>query len=84
MRRRTGDKIGNFRLPALDGAQFELSSLRGRPYLLSFFRFASCSFCNLPMRQSVCGDGHPFNQSGAIVDADCGGVHVCVPGVMGR
>lgn len=53
MRRKAGDKAGNFRLPALDGSQFELSSLKGRPYMLSFFRFASCPFCNLRMHQLV-------------------------------
>ncbi|MCM2306730.1 MAG: redoxin domain-containing protein [Sulfuritalea sp.] len=37
----------------LDGSQFELSSLKGRPYMLSFFRFASCPFCNLRMHQLV-------------------------------
>lgn len=53
MRRQVGDQAGNFRLPALDGAQFELASLAGRPYLLSFFRFAACPFCNLRMHQLV-------------------------------
>lgn len=53
MRRKPGDQARNFRLTALDGSQFELSSLAGRPYLLSFFRFASCPFCNLRMHQLV-------------------------------
>lgn len=41
MRRKAGELAENFRLPMLDGSQFELSSLKGRPYMLSFFRFAS-------------------------------------------
>lgn len=53
MRRMVGDMAGNFRLPALDGSTFELSSLKGRPFMLSFFRFASCPFCNLRMHQLV-------------------------------
>ena len=53
MRRKAGELAENFRLPMLDGSQFELSSLKGRPYMLSFFRFASCPFCNLRMHQLV-------------------------------
>ena len=53
MRRQPGDAAGHFRLAALDGSMFHLSSLAGKPYLLSFFRFASCPFCNLRMHELV-------------------------------
>lgn len=42
-----------FTLPALDGGQWQLSSLTGKPYLLAFFRFASCPFCNLRLHQLI-------------------------------
>lgn len=53
MRKKVGDRVVPFRLAALDGALFDLSSLEGRPYMLSFFRFASCPFCNLRMHDLV-------------------------------
>ncbi|MEW6590947.1 MAG: peroxiredoxin-like family protein [Pseudomonadota bacterium] len=53
MKKRVGDKVGNIRLNAMDGSVFDLFSLRGRPYMLSFFRFASCPFCNLRMHELV-------------------------------
>lgn len=42
-----------FTLPALDGSAWQLSSLEGKPYLLAFFRFASCPFCNLRLHQLI-------------------------------
>lgn len=53
MNKKVGDKVSNIRLAALDGSAFDLSSLNGRPFMLSFFRFASCPFCNLRMHQLV-------------------------------
>lgn len=53
MRKRAGDRAAPFQLAALDGTPFDLSSLNGRPYMLSFFRFASCPFCNLRMHELV-------------------------------
>ncbi|MBI1283343.1 MAG: redoxin domain-containing protein [Thiobacillus sp.] len=53
MKKRVGDKVSNIRLTALDGSVFDLSSLKGRPFMLSFFRFASCPFCNLRIHQLV-------------------------------
>jgi thioredoxin-dependent peroxiredoxin len=53
MRFKTGDKIINFTLPEIRGEQFELSSLKGKRYMLSFFRFASCPFCNMRMHELV-------------------------------
>ncbi len=53
MRLTPGETIIPFTLPAIDGTEFDLSSLNGRPYLLSFFRFAGCPFCNLRVHQLV-------------------------------
>ncbi len=39
--------------PAIDGTTFDTESLVGRRFMLSFFRFASCPFCNLRMHQLV-------------------------------
>lgn len=40
-------------LPAIDNSTFLLESMRGKRYMLSFFRFASCPFCNLRMHELV-------------------------------
>ena len=46
-----GDTAPTFSLPALDGTTFDTEALRGRRHLLSFFRFASCPFCNLRVHE---------------------------------
>jgi peroxiredoxin Q/BCP len=53
MRLRSGVKAKNIRLPAIDGSMFETESVKGKPYMLSFFRFASCPFCNLRVNELV-------------------------------
>lgn len=53
MRRVPGQRIGSLRLPAMDGTMFELDSLQGRRFMLSFMRFAACPFCNLRMHELV-------------------------------
>ena len=53
MRRTPGEKVINIILPALDGGTFELDSLRGKRFMLSFLRFASCPFCNLRVHELV-------------------------------
>ncbi|WP_333607358.1 redoxin domain-containing protein [Arsukibacterium sp.] len=53
MKRQPGDKLTHVVLPALDGQLFDTRSLEGRPFMLSFFRFASCPFCNLRMHELV-------------------------------
>lgn len=40
-------------LPAVDGSIFDTSSLRGQPWMLGFFRFAGCPFCNLRLHGLV-------------------------------
>lgn len=53
MKRKPGDMVSPIRLPAIDGTLFDLDSLKGQSYMLSFFRFASCPFCNLRMHELV-------------------------------
>lgn len=48
-----GDRITPITLPAIDGSQFSLDSMEGKRYMLSFFRFAACPFCNLRMHELI-------------------------------
>ncbi|MBI1425664.1 MAG: redoxin domain-containing protein [Gammaproteobacteria bacterium] len=51
MRLKKDMEIINIILPAIDGTGFETETLKGRPYMLSFLRFASCPFCNLRIHE---------------------------------
>ena len=53
MRLKSGVKAKNISLPAIDGSMFETESAKGKPIMLSFFRFASCPFCNLRVNELV-------------------------------
>lgn len=53
MRKKSGEKANRICLPAIDGSSFDTESLNGRPFMLSFFRFASCPFCNLRVHELV-------------------------------
>lgn len=53
MRRQAGDHVGPLQLPAIDGRQFDVERLRGQRFMLSFFRFAACPFCNLRVHELV-------------------------------
>ena len=53
MRLTTDTKLKHIRLPAIDGSIFDSESIKGKPIMLSFFRFASCPFCNLRMNELV-------------------------------
>lgn len=53
MKHQPGDTMIPFSLPAIDGTLFDSDSLKGRRYLLSFFRYASCPFCNLRLHELV-------------------------------
>jgi len=48
-----GDRVRPFTLPAIDGSSFALDAMRGRRYMLSFFRFAACPFCNMRLHELV-------------------------------
>lgn len=66
MRLKPGDKSSSIRLPCIDGTQFDSSSLHGKPYLLTFYRFASCPFCNLRIHQLIANHAE-FGRDFAIV-----------------
>ena len=48
-----GDRIGEMQLPNIDGSEFDIKAVAGKRYLLSFYRFASCPFCNMRIHQLV-------------------------------
>ena len=53
MRITSGSKLNNIQLPAIDGSLFNSESVKGKPVMLSFFRFASCPFCNMRLNELV-------------------------------
>jgi len=53
MRLSSGSKVRKLTLPAIDGTTFDIASLAGRPFMLAFFRFASCPFCNMRVHELV-------------------------------
>lgn len=48
-----GETMPQIKLPAIDGLQFDNHSLKGKKYLLTFFRFATCPFCNMRISQLI-------------------------------
>lgn len=53
MRKQSGDGVGTLRLPSIDGSTYDVEQLRGQRFMLSFFRFAACPFCNLRVHELV-------------------------------
>lgn len=53
MRRSVGETVGDICLPAVDGTDFGLDRIEGKRFMLSFFRFAACPFCNLRIHELV-------------------------------
>lgn len=47
MRLKVGMKAPNFSLKSIDGQMITLDSMKGKKFMLSFYRYASCPFCNL-------------------------------------
>ena len=47
MKIKKGDKIPEIELPEIGGNVFKLSETEGKKVLLTFYRVAGCSFCNL-------------------------------------
>ncbi len=48
-----GAKVAELNLPNIDGSRFSIDQVAGRRYWLSFFRFASCPFCNLRVHNLI-------------------------------
>ena len=46
-----GDKLDDIILPEVKGGVFKLSETKGRKVLVSFYRVAGCSFCNLRLME---------------------------------
>tara|TARA_B110000014_G_scaffold253765_1_gene233538 strand:+ start:3185 stop:3715 length:531 start_codon:yes stop_codon:yes gene_type:complete len=53
MKLKPGDKIENLSLPTIDGGTFNINELNGKKALISFYRFASCPFCNLRINKII-------------------------------
>ena len=46
-----GDKLDEIILPEVNGGAFKLSETKGRKVLVTFYRVAGCSFCNLRLME---------------------------------
>ena len=42
-----GAQAPEISLPAIDGTIFDMSSMKGKRVIFTFFRFSSCPFCNM-------------------------------------
>lgn len=52
-KRNVNGQVTPITLPCIDGSTFNLESMQGKRYIISFFRFASCPFCNLRVHELV-------------------------------
>ena len=46
-RLKTGDQAPLMVLPSIDGTTFDMSLMKGKRVIFTFFRFSSCPFCNI-------------------------------------
>ena len=53
MKIKKGDKLDEITLPKSDGSIFNLSEAKGKKILLTFYRIAGCSFCNLRIHEFI-------------------------------
>ena len=53
MKLKKGDKLDEIILPKADGSIFNLSETKGKKVLLTFYRIAGCSFCNLRIHEFI-------------------------------
>jgi peroxiredoxin len=44
---KTGDLAPSIVLPSIDGTTFDMSLMKGKRVIFTFFRFSSCPFCNI-------------------------------------
>ena len=47
MKLQAGDKITKLELPSIGGEMFDINTIAGKKALVTFYRFATCPFCNL-------------------------------------
>lgn len=48
-----GEKALNFKVKDIEGNDINLSNFKGQPILITFFRGASCPFCNLRIHKLI-------------------------------
>lgn len=48
-----GEGVKPIQLMSIEGDMFDSETLKGKRYMISFFRFASCPFCNLRVHDLV-------------------------------
>jgi len=65
-----GDTAPNICLPSIDGSTFDTTSLEGHRFILSFYRFASCPFCNLRVHELVARGGELGDDFGLVAVFD--------------
>ena len=53
MKLQKGDKITEINLPSTDGKNFSFNKIKGKKTLLTFYRFATCPFCNLRIHEII-------------------------------
>ena len=51
MRLNKGDVIENLELPSTQGDTFNIKDLAGKKAIITFYRFATCPFCNLRINE---------------------------------
>ena len=49
----SGSPAPQFSLPAIDGTTFNMSDMKGKRVILTFFRFSSCPLCNMRIRRII-------------------------------
>jgi len=49
----TGQKAPDFSLTDINGTKFKLENIKGKRCLLTFYRFASCPFCNIRLHNLI-------------------------------
>ena len=46
-----GEKLSEIKLPSIQGSEFSIKKIKGKKTLLTFYRFATCPFCNLRIHE---------------------------------
>ena len=46
-----GEKLPEIKLPSIQGSEFSMKKIKGKKTLLTFYRFATCPFCNLRIHE---------------------------------